>query len=250
MTDQRVDRERDFHDHAFEHGVRAPLSKFYAVAQASERHYAHLLDMIPDGSSVLEYGCGEVSQALLLARRCDVTAIDISPVGVERSRNEAKRLGLTSAKFEVMDAENLTFPDATFDAVVGSGILHHLDLRRSFDELARVLKQDGVAVFAEPLGHNPLINAYRDRTPQYRTPDEHPLLMRDLALARQYFSSVECEYFSLSTLAAVPFHSTRVFKPVLRAGEIFDKTLFKMVPAARRHAWTVVIRCRGVRTRR
>jgi SAM-dependent methyltransferase len=250
MTERRVERERHFHDHAFEHGVRAPVSKFYTVAQASDRHYLHLLDMIPDGSAVLEYGCGEVSQALRMAHRCDVTAIDISPVGVEHARDEANRLGLTSAKFAVMDAESLTFSDATFDGVCGSGILHHLDLRRAFGEVARVLKQDGVAIFTEPLGHNPLINAYRDRTPQYRTPDEHPLLMRDLALAQQYFSSVECEYFSLSTLAAVPLRSTRVFTPVLRACEIFDRTLFKVIPPVRRLAWTVVIRCRGVRMRR
>ena len=224
--------------------------KFYAVARASDRHYLHQLDMIPDGSSVLEYGCGEGSQSLRLAHRCDVTGIDISPVGVEHARDEANRRGLTSATFAVMDAESLTFPDATFDAVCGSGILHHLDLRRSFGEVARVLKQGGVAIFTEPLGHNPLINAYRDRTPQYRTPDEHPLLMRDLALARQYFSSVECEYFSLSTLAAVPLHSTRVFASALRAGEIVDKTLFKVIPPARRLAWTVVIRCQGVRAPR
>lgn len=250
MNEQRVERERQFHDHAFEHGVRAPVSKFYAVAQASDRQYQRQLDRIPDGSAVLEYGCGEVSQAIRMANRCDVTAIDISPVGVEHARDEAKRLGLTSAKFAVMDAENLTFTDASFDGVCGSGILHHLDLPRAFGEVARVLKPDGVGIFTEPLGHNPLINAYRNRTPQYRTPDEHPLLMRDLALARRYFSAVECEYFSLSTLAAVPLRSTRVFTPVLRAGEIFDQALFKVIPPARRLAWTVVIRCRGVRPRR
>jgi hypothetical protein len=43
----------------------------------------------------------------------------------------------------------------------------------------------------EPLGHNPLLNWYRARAPDLRTPDEHPLLARDLALAESCFDEVD-----------------------------------------------------------
>ena len=81
--------------------------------------------------------------------------------------------------------------DDSFDLVCGSGILHHLDLPAAMRELARVLRPSGRAVFMEPLGHNPAINAFRNRTPELRTPDEHPLLGKDLKLCRRYFGSVE-----------------------------------------------------------
>jgi hypothetical protein len=38
----------------------------------------------------------------------------------------------------------------------------------------------GWALFSEPLGHNPLVNWYRNRTPEQRTEDEHPLLLSSI----------------------------------------------------------------------
>lgn len=38
--------------------------------------------------------------------------------------------------------------------------------------------------FSEPLGHNPIINWYRNRTPEMRTEDEHPLLIKDIEFAK------------------------------------------------------------------
>ena len=113
------------------------------------------------------------------------TGIDISPVAIEMGVREAASRGLRDrTHFAVMNAEALDFPDASFDRVCGSGILHHLDLKKAYGEIARVLRPNGYGIFLEPLGHNPLINWYRRRTPQMRTEDEHPLLKSDLALAR------------------------------------------------------------------
>src|SRR5438270_352918 len=83
--------------------------------------------------------------------------IAMAPVAMEIARQQAEREGL-AIDFAVMDAEHTTFPDASFDLIVGSGILHHLDLDRTYTEIARLLAPGGRAVFVEPLGHNALIN--------------------------------------------------------------------------------------------
>jgi SAM-dependent methyltransferase len=170
----------------------------------------------------------------------EIVGIDISDVAVREATARAEQAGL-NAKYLVMDAESLSFPDQAFDLICSVAVLHHLDLRKGYAEIARVLRPNGTAVFMEPLGHNPLINLYRWLTPTMRTPDEHPLLMRDLELARNYFDRVEVRFFVLSSLAAMFVHRTRVFRPVLHSLEKLDQLLFKVLPPIRRYAWQVVI---------
>ena len=190
---------------------------------------------------MLEYGCGTAGFSVPMSRLGSaVTAIDISPVAVRMTREWAFGTGARSITFCNMNAETLAFGDAAFDVVCGTGILHHLDLDKSVSELARVLKPDGKAVFLEPLGHNPLINLYRRRTPNMRTEDEHPLLMSDLRLARKYFGAVETRYFHLHSLLAVPFRDGRLFSPLLSCLDAADRLLFAL-PFMGRFAWTAVI---------
>ena len=101
------------------------------------------------------------------------------------------------------NAEELTFPDESFDVVIGNGILHHLDLDRALSGIERVLKPGGWAAFREPLGHNPFVNAYRKLTPNQRTDDEHPLLVGDLRTIERYFPGSEHEYFNLLDLLSI-----------------------------------------------
>ena len=139
-----------------------------------------------------------------------------------------------------MNAEDLKFDDDYFDIVCGGAILHHLDLNKALSEITRVLKPDGKAIFVEPLGHNPLINLYRRFTPSLRTKDEHPLLMRDLKLMRDYFHQVDVRYFHLLSLLAVPFHKLSTFHSLLKITETIDKVVLQ-IPFLKRQAWQAVI---------
>ena len=139
-----------------------------------------------------------------------------------------------------MDAENLTFSNNEFDLVFGRGILHHLDLNKCFAEISRVLRPGGKAIFTEPLGHNPAINLFRKMTPQYRTEDEHPLVMNDLKIARGAFREVEYKFFGLTTLVAVPFNATAVGSAMMKFCERADSLLLR-IPLIQRHAWSVLI---------
>jgi SAM-dependent methyltransferase len=240
-TELRLARERAFHDQAFSAQTRATVRRFYSVNGALRRWYEHTLSEHADGADALEYGCGPGSAAFALAEQgARVTGIDLSPVAIELADRTAHERQLEAAlHFEVMDAEHLRFDDGAFDLVCGSGILHHLDLERAYAELARVLRPSGVAVFIEPLGHNPAINWYRSRTPDLRTVDEHPLLVGDLAHAREHFGVVETRFFTLTSLAAVPLRNRAGFPRVVGALDGLDRTLFKAVPPSRRWAWMV-----------
>lgn len=237
----KIERERAFHNKTFGDGTRQSVNAFYSIVHDSRLCYEDFLRAHCKGRTVLEYGCGPGSYSFFLAAHgAHVTGIDISDVAIAQAAARARRENLSIA-YHVMDAEQLTLPDNTFDLVCGVAILHHLDLDKAFAQLARTLKPDGKAVFFEPLGHNPAINLYRRLTPHLRTEDEHPLLMKDLAVADRYFARVDKGFFTMSSLLATPLRKTRIFRPVLGMLEGLDRALFKYVPFTRRYAWQVVL---------
>ncbi len=239
----RIEREREFHNKEFAHSERAKVSNVYLVTRRSGERYKQFLAQQAPGKQILEYGCGANSYAFWLAGLgVQVVGIDISDAVIQQSQQRAAQYPNSErVSFRQMNAEQLDFPDDSFDVICGRAILHHLDLRKAFGELARTLKPDGQAIFVEPLGHNPIINAYRNRTPELRTADEHPLLMSDLKLAETYFGKVEAQYFHLGGLAAAPLAGTAAFDPVLNLLDGLDSVLFSLLPYLRKHAWSVVL---------
>lgn len=239
--EDRIQREREFHNREFTAGRRSSLRTFYSAARKAEEHYEALLFSRAEGRRVLEYGCGPGSYAIPLARRgADVSAIDISETAIEQARRAALREDV-DVEFAVMNAEELCFGSGEFDLACGSGILHHLDLARAYAEVSRVLKPHGEGVFIEPLGHNPLLRLFRRLTPRLRTRDEHPLRMGDIRLAERHFGSVDTRCFCLLALLAAPLAKIggggRALSVLTRA----DDVLFRVIPPVRRHAWIAAI---------
>jgi ubiquinone/menaquinone biosynthesis C-methylase UbiE len=246
--DERLRREREFHDTRFtEHdqGVR-PAGRFYAVTGASGHAYSDLVASIEPPAHVLELGCGLQAAAWdLLARGVEVTAIDISGVAVEAAARRARELDFDRGEFLEMNAEDLHFDDGAFDAVVGSGILHHLDIGRGTAEAARVLKPGGRFILVEPMGHNPVVNLYRRYTPDQRTEDEHPLLMADFEAMGHHFEEVRTHFFHFLSLGSLALSRTSRFEDSLHALERADQWTFRRLPWTRRMAWMVVVEAVG-----
>ena len=240
--DHRKESERQFHDTCFQHEARTSVDKYYAGTRASVRHFRAAVAAHCEGRRLLEYGCGPEPHALAIARQAaSITGIDISPVAIERARERAAQEGHDNLTFVVMDAERLEFPDNYFDLVYGSAILHHLELETSVREIARVLKPDGVAVFYEPMGHNPAINLFRRATPAIRTPDEHPLKLAELDLLRRFFGDASFIFYHFLSLLAVPLVGRRMFERLLSGFDAVDRALFDHLPGAKRLAWFVVM---------
>src|SRR5947199_2786539 len=62
-----------------------------------------------------------------------------------------------NVRYEIQNAYALSYPDAVFDSVVGSSVLHHLEIVEAIREIYRVLKPDGTIYFTEPNMLNPQI---------------------------------------------------------------------------------------------
>jgi ubiquinone/menaquinone biosynthesis C-methylase UbiE len=239
-ADTRKEQERQFHDRVVADAGRHSASKYYAITEFSQSCFLNHARALP--GTVLDYGCGASGFVVALAPSLKhVIAVDISEVSIQKAAARVERLGLPNIEFRVGDCEALPIEDHSVDSAYGVAILHHLDLARAFAELVRVLKPGGRAVFAEPLGHNPVINLYRRLTPKSRTPDEHPLTTSDIALAKRYFQTVHVEPFCLGSLLAIPFISTPLFRPLLKGLTLADERVFRLLPSARKYAWTCVI---------
>ena len=150
-------------DHEIEHG------KFLAKNGAGEiwnwespagklrwsRRIKMLTQHIKQNEKVLELGCGTgYFTREIVKTNAAVTAIDISPDLLAIAQKE---VSATNVTFCEENAYLMTFADESFDSVIGSSVLHHLDIEKAIAEIHRVLKSNGFIAFTEPNMLNPQI---------------------------------------------------------------------------------------------
>lgn len=103
---------------------------------------------ITSGYRVLDIAAGAGEQSITAARKVAssgyVLATDISPNILEYAKQMAQRAGLNNIETKVMDGENLTLEDETFDAVISRvGLIYFPDQQKALKEMLRVLKPGG-----------------------------------------------------------------------------------------------------------
>ncbi len=111
-----------------------------------------LLDLKP-GERVLDVATGTGVAAFLAAERVGeggrVVATDISQGMVDTTHAEAERRGVTNMEFQRVDAEELDFPDSSFDAAICVlGLMYPADPQRAIEQMYRVLRSGGRAAVA------------------------------------------------------------------------------------------------------
>ncbi len=101
------------------------------------------VDLHP-GQRVLDVACGNGNASLAAARRfCEVVGIDYVPMLLDEGRERAKAEGL-AVDFREGDAEEIPFPDASFDVVLSTlGAMFAPNQEKAADELLRVCKPGG-----------------------------------------------------------------------------------------------------------
>jgi len=119
------------------------------------RRVKMLSNHLRSGMSVLELGCGTGSFTRELARSgADIVAIDVSPELLEVA---TANCSAPNVRYEIQNAYELSYPEGVFDSVVGSSVLHHLEIEAALREIYRVLKPGGQISFTEPNMLNPQI---------------------------------------------------------------------------------------------
>jgi len=161
----------------------------------------HLLGDVR-GKTVLEYGCGDGLNTVILARRgARVKALDISADLIDVAR---RRLAVNyidaNVEFIVGSAHELPLADESVDVVFGMAILHHLDLAVSAREVRRVLRRGGRAIFQEPVRNSRLLKIVRSLIPYQApgvSPFERPLTDAELSDYARNFASLRSKAYWL-----------------------------------------------------
>jgi ubiquinone/menaquinone biosynthesis C-methylase UbiE len=110
-----------------------------------------------EGLSILDAGSGSGWLTAGLLQNENITnsrfhAFDISANGLDMLAKFATTVKSSNRlELSVQNADKMRFGDGTFDVIIGSSLLHHLDAFEAFlQDCRRILKPDGVAVFGEP----------------------------------------------------------------------------------------------------
>jgi ubiquinone/menaquinone biosynthesis C-methylase UbiE len=116
------------------------------LGKATER----MLEManVRNGHHILDIAAGAGEQSITAAKKVGPTgyvlATDISANILEYAKQMAEQAGANNIEVSVMDGENLTLKDATFDAVISRvGLIYFPDQQKALTEMLRVLKPGG-----------------------------------------------------------------------------------------------------------
>lgn len=131
------------------------------------RAYPPLLDLIGNGTRVLEVGCGVgwLSMGMAYHLKATVTAIDFNPVVIDRARAVADHMALP-VTFEAADLFRYESADGPFDVAVSMGVLHHTNdcqaaVRRICTDLVKPGGHVVIGLYHEP-GRRPFLDHFAD----------------------------------------------------------------------------------------
>ena len=207
--------------HALRFRFLTPLYDMVVGIGMKEQQIKRLLvhqASIAGGTRVLDLGCGTGTLAILgchLHPLAEFTGLDGDPVILDIARRKAIAGGAT-IRFVHGFADDLPFPDGTFDRVVSSLLFHHLTTaqkQRSFAELRRVLARKGelhIADFGKPEGrYATLASAFLARFDGIESTRDNfegrlPALLESAGFAVREQQHMATAFGTLRFLAAVP----------------------------------------------
>ena len=195
------------------------------------------------GRTALEIGCGTgLFTERFAATGARIVAVDISPDLLAKAIE--RRLPAEIVRFEQRRAESLDLTEPAFqawapkgfDAVIGSSVLHHLDIPAAIDTCRKLLAPGGRMVFAEPNLLNPQV--WLERT--FRS--WFPYVSRDETAIVRWSLATQLERAGFSNVAMTPFDWLHPATPpglirvVEGAGRVFEQ-----LPVVREFAGSVLI---------
>lgn len=108
-------------------------------------------NLVQEGQSFLDFGCGTGSFTLPAARlvtpKGRVYALDCSPRQLAIVQQRTKKAGLTNVETILSDSSKTNLPDDAIDVIWMCDVLHEIrERRQTLEELHRVLRREGILV--------------------------------------------------------------------------------------------------------
>lgn len=155
LMKQGQDSTKDFYSTYHDQIASKRFNSPYWLRRYVHRQiHAQFLPYVKPGDRVLDAGCGEgVLSCLVAQKQIQVTGVDLSAPNLEGATKMARSWGVQPT-FMQGDAENLPFPDNSFDVVISSHVLEHLpNIDKGLAEIYRITRS--LALIAMPTCLNP-----------------------------------------------------------------------------------------------
>jgi len=148
---------------------------------------------------ILDVGCGPGFFSMLFGSKgYNVTGIDYSDKMVEEARRNAEAKGV-DAKFFIMDAQNMDFPDSSFDLVLSRDMFWCLERpEAAYREILRVLRPGGMAIVSDGNYYLHLYNKdYAEAKETLRSMFDN----KDVEAGHEYFNKDKVDFGIIENLA-------------------------------------------------
>jgi 2-polyprenyl-3-methyl-5-hydroxy-6-metoxy-1,4-benzoquinol methylase len=194
--------------------------------------------MLKPGIRALEIGCGTgIFTTHFASTGADILAVDISEELLQKAR--ACNLPPT-VKFKCTPFENLSV-DQPFDAIIGSSVLHHLEVESSLSRAYDLLRPGGMICFSEPNMLNPQIMLQKN-IPWIKellgdSPDETAFFRWQMASLLQESGFIEVQVTPIEWLH--PLTHPKMIPTMQKIGMILEK-----IPLIKEFAGSLHIRAK------
>ena len=131
-------REKEFHNKLHSDGSKRSESVFYKALHNLYEDFFNFIKSKSQNKNVLDFGCGigSYTERVLTFNPLKITGIDIS----EKAINIAKDKKINNkVDYRVENCESTKLNSNEYDLIYGAGILHHLNLNKSMEEINRLL---------------------------------------------------------------------------------------------------------------
>lgn len=153
------------------------------------------------GKRVLDVGCGDGANSVLLARLgARVDGIDISPGAIDIATSRASINDVSDrTTFTCTPLETADLPESRYDVVWCDAILHHLipELETVIRQFRRWVTPGGMIIMVEPVNLSPALRRLRFAVAAdtEHTPDERPLEPAEIAIIKRCLPEAHVRYF-------------------------------------------------------
>lgn len=124
-------------------------------------------EAVRKGEKVLDIGSGEGLEVIIAAKMAGsdgfAAGLDFTSEMLNKARDNARKCGMRNTEFVKGDAENIPYPDLTFNLVISNCVINLVeDKKKAICEIYRILKPNGRAVISDIVSEKPIPDEFKN----------------------------------------------------------------------------------------